>query len=93
MATHSLIRRTYIDDPGGWLDGPGIVLHEGYSHNFVDEELCGLARKRRVFRFAKNSIVEHLHPHWGKAEMDKNISSGLLASTTICGLSATARFA
>jgi hypothetical protein len=77
LSTHSLIRRSYVDEQGTSLDGPGVVLHEGYHHNFVDAEMVELAVVRRQFQFAKVSIVEHLHPHWGKAKMDATYDLGL----------------
>lgn len=66
LATHPLVRRTYIEEQGGSLDGPGVIYHEGYSHNFVDCELSVLARTRNTFVFASDSIVQHLHPAFGK---------------------------
>lgn len=77
LSTHSLVSREYVDTVGGSLDGPGVVLHEGYRHNFVDEELIGLARARRVFAFARDAIVEHLHPRWDKGAMDTTYELGL----------------
>lgn len=76
LATHSLIRRTYADDPGCSLDGPEQIYHEGYSHNFVDCELSVLARQREVFVFAKNAVLEHRHPAFGRAEHDKTYELG-----------------
>jgi glycosyltransferase involved in cell wall biosynthesis len=77
LATHSLISRSYIDHQGASFDGPGVVLHEGYTHNYVDEELCLVARRRRVWGFARDAVVEHLHPHWGKANYDETYEIGL----------------
>jgi glycosyltransferase involved in cell wall biosynthesis len=77
LSTHSLIRRSYIDEYGASLDGPGVVLHEGYHHNFVDAELVEIATVRRSWHFAKIAIVEHLHPHWGKGKMDATYDLGL----------------
>lgn len=78
LATHSLVRRSYVDDPGCSLDGPGKIYHEGYSHNFVDCELSVLARNRGVFRFAKNATLEHLHPLFRrKTPMDATYEAGL----------------
>lgn len=62
-ATHSLVRRTYADI-WGTIDRLGQVLHEGYVHTFVDDELVGTARARGAFAMALDSHVEHLHPHW-----------------------------
>jgi hypothetical protein len=70
-ATHMLIRRSYIDEHGSSWDGPGVVAHEGYRHNFVDNELVAVAKQRGVWAMALASKVEHLHPFWGRAEMDE----------------------
>lgn len=77
FSTHPLITREYIKREGGSLDGPGFVCHEGYDHNFVDRELWDLAASRLRTAFAINSRVEHLHPHWGKSEMDETYEKGL----------------
>lgn len=71
FGTHCLIRRSYIDELGGTFDQePGVVLYEGYDHNFVDRELCDAARSRRAYAFAKRSIVRHRHPLWRTAPWD-----------------------
>lgn len=69
-ATHMLIRRSYIDRYGASWDGPGVVCHEGYRHWYVDDEIVTVAKSRLAWIGAKSSIVEHLHPFWGKAEFD-----------------------
>lgn len=77
-ATHSLVARRYVDATGATGDAtPGVVLHEGYDHNWVDDELVGVARHRGVFAFAARSKVEHLHPHWRKSRMDATYRKGL----------------
>lgn len=68
-STHFLVRRTYIDQ-FGTIDEPGKILHEGYAHEFVDDEFIATARKRGAYAFANDSVVEHLHPDWGKAALD-----------------------
>jgi len=68
-ATHFLVRRSYADDRGT-IDVPGEILHPGYWHEFVDDELIATARARHAWTFAPTSIDEHLHPSWGKAETD-----------------------
>lgn len=68
-ATHALVRRSYIDEHGT-IDEPGKVLHEGYAHEYVDDELVGTAKHRGAWAFAADSVVEHLHPQWGKAPSD-----------------------
>jgi len=69
-STHSLVDRSYIDEMGT-IDERGKLLHEGYVHEFVDDEFVETARHRDEFVFAWNSIVEHLHPLWGKAPTDE----------------------
>lgn len=70
-ATHYLVDRRYLDDPGGIVDGaPGHVLYEGYSHNFTDTEFIGTAKARAVFAPCLESVVEHLHWSAGKSEAD-----------------------
>ena len=68
-ATHSLVSRTYVETYGT-IDQRGRVLHEGYPHEYVDDEFVETAKRRRSWGFAKDSIVEHLHPNWGKAPVD-----------------------
>lgn len=69
-ATHTLVVRAYADDPGATADQAGQVLHEGYVHEYVDDELVGVAQHRGVWAFAPDARVEHLHPDWGKAPRD-----------------------
>lgn len=69
-AVHMLIRRTYIDDVGSSWDGPGVVCHEGYRHAYIDDEVITVAKQRATFTPALLSIVEHIHPAWGKAPDD-----------------------
>lgn len=69
-ATHLLIRRSYVDEQGASWDGPKIVAHEGYRHWYVDDEIVTAAKQRGVWAMALGSVVEHLHPAWGKADTD-----------------------
>lgn len=69
-ATHLLIRRSYVDEVGASWDGPKIVAHEGYRHWFTDDEIVAVAQQRGVWAMALGSIVEHLHPLFGKGEDD-----------------------
>lgn len=70
-ATHPLIRREWLDTHGASWDGPGTVAHEGYAHWFVDNEWSTVARMAGVFVFSPESVIEHLHPIWGKGEDDE----------------------
>lgn len=69
-ATHSLVTRAYVDEHGT-IDERGKVLHEGYPHEWVDTEFVETAKVRSAWAFAFDSLVEHLHPHWGKAPTDE----------------------
>jgi hypothetical protein len=68
-STHSLIRRSYI--AWGTVDEPNKIYHEGYPHEFVDDELVATAKRRGAWVFSPDSIVEHMHPHWGKGKTDR----------------------
>jgi hypothetical protein len=68
-ATHFLVRRSYMLERGT-VDERGKIFHEGYPHEYVDDELVGTARARGAWAFAEASIVEHLHPSVGKAPLD-----------------------
>lgn len=68
-ATHMLIRRSYVDEVGASWDGPGVVAHE-YRHWFVDDEIVTAAKQRGVWQMALGSIVEHMHPLFGKGQDD-----------------------
>jgi len=68
-STHSLFERCYIDDHGT-IDTPGEVMHEGYPHEYADDEFVLTAASRHAFMVAQDSIVEHLHPYAGKAPDD-----------------------
>lgn len=70
QGTHLLFTRRYIEEQGGTHDHTGKVFCERYDHQFVDNEFCETARRRGEFAFCKQSIVEHLHPHWGLAPED-----------------------
>ena len=74
-STHPLVHRDYLEC--GTVDEDGIILHPGYDHQFVDDEFIQTARMRGTFAFARDAVVEHLHPHWGKAEMDATYEKAL----------------
>lgn len=60
-STHSLVTRAYADR-FGTIDRPKMILHEGYQHEYVDDELVETARHRGAWAFANDAIVQHLHP-------------------------------
>lgn len=76
-STHSLFTREYIETRGGTMDmGPGVVMYPGYAHGYCDSEFVAVAKRRGVFKFAYDSVVEHLHPDWGKGEEDATYARG-----------------
>ena len=70
LAIHPMFSRKYLDEQGATVDGPGTLAHEGYHHNYVDQEWSYVARKRGVLGYAPDCLIEHLHPLWGKGEED-----------------------
>jgi glycosyltransferase involved in cell wall biosynthesis len=70
-STHSLVTRDYIDQYGT-IETPGEVLYEGYWHEYVDNEFIETAKSRDAFAMAMDSVVEHMHPWFGKADTDKS---------------------
>jgi Glycosyl transferase family 2 len=74
-STHSLVARSYVEEYGT-IDEIGKVLHEGYEHQYVDNEFVETAKHRGEFIHAEHAVVEHLHPDWGKAEVDDTYRLG-----------------
>ncbi len=74
--THLLISRQYVAKQGASWDGPGVVCHEGYHHWFVDDEIVTVARQRGVWASALGAVVEHMHPYFGKGQMDEVYTLG-----------------
>jgi hypothetical protein len=73
-ATHYLVARDYATN--GVVDQPGLMLYEGYDHNWTDTEFVETARHRGVFAPCLESVVEHRHWAWGKASMDETYNKG-----------------
>lgn len=73
-ATHSLVHRDYGEC--GTIDEKGKLLHEGYFHEFVDNEFIETAKARGTFHFADDVHVQHAHPTWHTAEMDATYARG-----------------
>ena len=67
-STHTLMTREYAGRPT--INGEPGPLYEGYSHEYVDDELVGTARQRGVYAHAADAVITHLHPMWGKADWD-----------------------
>ena len=71
-STHSLVARNYATQ--GVVDQLGVMLHEGYHHNWCDTEFIRTAMARGRFLPCLEAKVEHLHYVWGKAPMDDGYS-------------------
>lgn len=80
-STHTLISRSYIEKYGGTYDDTGLVFCELYDHQYVDNEFVQTAIRRGQWAFAKRSIVEHLHPHWRKAQFDPTYEKATRATS------------
>lgn len=74
-STHTLVHADYLDC--GTVDGEGAILHEGYWHNYVDDEFVQTAMSRRTYVHARDAHVEHLHPNWGKGFDDATYRKGM----------------
>lgn len=69
--TFFLVDKSYIDEQSGVIDTPGVIFYPGYNHNYADQEFWETAEKRKVYAAAQDSIVEHMHPGYGKAPKDE----------------------
>lgn len=67
-ADHFFVRRSYVEDEGASLEGPGILAPEAYFHFFVDVELIQLAKARGVFAPCLDSVIVHHHPGYDGRE-------------------------
>jgi hypothetical protein len=76
MSPHPMIERAYVDVLGASLDGPKIVCHEGYRHNYVDREILLVAQRRGVYAFSTRSLVRHLHHGQGVSPVDSTYEVG-----------------
>lgn len=68
-ATHFLVTREYAQR--GTIDDLDKLLHEGYPHEWVDNEFIETAKARDAYAMALGAVVEHLHPLAGKAPSDE----------------------
>lgn len=68
-STHSLVARWFVNG----LDGT--LLHEGYWHNFVDDELLDRARALRCYS-PSPAVVRHFHPNHNTAPDDDTYRRG-----------------
>lgn len=73
-STHTFFTRKYIEKYGV-IDEPGKVLCEIYPHEFCDNEFVQTAIAHGAWAMAMDSIVEHMHPDFGKEEWDESYSA------------------
>lgn len=73
-SVHTLLTRAYAEL--GSIDDPDVVLHEGYPHEYVDDEFIGTAKHRNAFIASPTSIVEHLHPYTDPSLIDATYRRG-----------------
>ena len=71
LATHYLISKNYAANEWGGVMAPG-----GYRQHFTDNEATVRARRDKCFHYAEDSVVEHLHWIWDKAENDESYQVG-----------------
>jgi hypothetical protein len=64
IATHGFVSRRWVSELGYLLPGY-------FESEFCDTWVTNLARKTGRLIFLPNLIIEHMHPAWGKAELDE----------------------
>lgn len=62
-ATHWLMRRSYITECGT-IDAPGLAVHPGYRHWYVDDECHWTAKSRGAWAFCAEAHIKHHHPYF-----------------------------
>ncbi len=73
LATHFLLTREYAETPT--IDGGPGPLHP-YLHNFCDRELVETAKRRGVYVYAPEAIIEHRHHLENLAPHDATYARG-----------------
>jgi hypothetical protein len=82
-STHTLVHRDYV--ARGTIDDPTRLLHEGYVHCYVDDEFIQTAIHRGEFVSVTSSVVEHLHPDWGKSDRRNDVAYGISRMSMVGG--------
>ena len=75
FAVSYLVSRWYL--PYACIGYPDCLVYEGYKHNYTDTDVCQTAIHRGQYSFCAESVVEHMHPAWGKSEFDKTYERSL----------------
>lgn len=80
-STHPFVRKTYLNRWGGTFDNTGYLFSTTYDHQYVDDEFAQTAQMRHEWVFAREAIVEHLHPYFRKSPMDGTYEKALRATS------------
>ena len=64
LATMSIIGRKYFERDG-------YIYNPEYKSVYCDNEAQDVAKLRGCYKFVNLHILNHLHPAWGKAEIDE----------------------
>lgn len=78
----SMVRRSYIEEHSGVFDRPNTLYHE-YVSQYPDTEFAEYAQHRGVWADAPDSVIEHVHWVFGKA--DPNHPNYVKARETFAG--------
>lgn len=80
MTCFALARRSFIEQHSGVFDRRNVLWHE-YISQYPDTELADFAKHRGVWGEAPDSVTEHLHWEFGKA--DRNHPNYRKAADTV----------
>ncbi len=72
---HPLISAEYIKT-FGTVDQPGLAVHDGYSHWYVDNELVRTAMARKQWTYCRDAVLRHNHPYWDRGTWDDTYTAG-----------------
>lgn len=68
MTCFAMVSRPVLQQHSGVFDQPGTLYHPGYASQYVDTEFADYAKHRGLWGEARESITEHLHHDFGKAD-------------------------
>lgn len=69
-----LIHRPYVEEHSLSIGVPNVIFNPNYKKNFSDTELNDIAKYRGVWKYAKDAVLEHLHPTFNKSSVDSTYS-------------------
>jgi hypothetical protein len=67
MTCFAMVRRSYIESNSGVFDQPETLYHD-YQSQYVDTEFADYMKARGQWTEATESLTEHLHWEFGKAD-------------------------